>query len=366
VTIDLPDMPDDLDRFEKLPSSTAPEDVVLTLLDFASEHPETQCFGVVMSQAILECGRIMNLERLDGVTVAFDFDAALSSIDLGYESTHAKSYTRSEEFLCVGKALTVKRCGKLMSHVVFHAPTAVLLIHPEHESHPLAVNIIAHEFAHVTGLKWNDEAMPGLLLAPYQADWFTASLFDAALVVWDEYLACRLAAGFGDAARQKTIYAKNYEGDASLAVSRTREPIKAYRVHGDLEKMMAQIRVPLIQPLKLAGYLLGHLDGMEDEQALDAICPRHMDTPYQPILSVVRTELRKLWDTRGCTGGVERYDNLIQLIIQIYEGAGVYPKKQGDGYYVNVPCSPETLPGNALDQLIARWMTPWSLSSGSS
>ena len=160
-------MPDKLDGF-KAPSSTVPEEVVLTLLDFSPEHPETQRFSAAMSQAILECGRAMDLERLDGVTVAFDFDAALSSIDLGYESTHAKGYTKTEEFLCVGKALTVKRAGKLMSHVVFHAPTAGLLIHPEHESHPVAVNIIAHEFAHVTGLKWNDEVMPGLLLTALQ------------------------------------------------------------------------------------------------------------------------------------------------------------------------------------------------------
>ena len=359
-------MPDDLDGIEALPSSTVPEDVALTLLDFVPEHPETQRFSAAMSEAILECGRVMDLERLDGVTVAFDFDAALSSIDLGYESPYAKGYTKTEEFLCVGKALTVKRCGKLMSHVVFHAPTAGLLIHPEHESHLLAVNIIAHEFAHVTGLKWNDEAMPDLPLTPQQTDWFTASLFDAALVVWDEYLACRLAAGFGDAIGQRTLYAKNYEGDASLAVFRTREPIKAYRVHADLEKMMAQIRVPMIRPLKLAGYLLGHLDGMEDKQSVDALCPRHMETPFQSMLPALRTELRNLWDTRVHTVGAERFDSLIKQIIRIYEGVGVYPRKQGDGYYVNVPYSPETLPGNALDQLIARWMTPWSLSSGSS
>ncbi|TAN02469.1 MAG: hypothetical protein EPN36_16955 [Rhodanobacteraceae bacterium] len=337
-------MPDDLDGFEASPYSTVPEDVVLTLLDFTSGHPETQCFSAAMSQAIMDCGRVMDLERLDGVTVAFDFDAALSSIDLGYESAHAKGYTKTEEFLCVGKALTVRRCGKLMSHVVFHAPTAGLLIHPEHESHPLAVNIIAHEFAHVTGLKWNDEAMPGLLLAPYQTDWFTASLFDAALIVWDEYLACRLAAGFGDAVRQRKLYAKNYEGDASLAVSRTREPIRSYRLHGDLEKMMAQIRVPLIQPLKLAGYLLGHLDGMEDKQPLDALCLGHIGTPYQSLLPALRAELRNLWDTRDHAAGVERHAGLIKLIIQIYEGIGVYPKKQGNGYYVSIPYSPETLP----------------------
>lgn len=337
-------MPDNFDSFKKSPSSTVPENALLTLLDFDSEHPETQRFSSAMSQAILECGRAMDLERLDGVTVAFDFDAALASIDLGYESTHAKGYTKTGEFLCVGKALTVKRCGKLMSHVVFHASTVGLLIYPEHESHPLAVNIIAHEFAHVTGLKWNDAAMPGLLLAPHQTDWFTASLFDAALIIWDEYLACRLAAGFGDAVAQRTLYAKNYEGDAALAISRTREPIKAYRIHGDLEKMMAEIRVPLIQPLKLAGYLLGHLDGMEDEQSLDALCPHQVETPYHSVLPALRTELRKLWNTHGNTGGVERFDGVIELIIQVYEGAGTHPKKQGDHYYVNVPYTPETLP----------------------
>ncbi|MCS7921477.1 hypothetical protein N0438_33000, partial [Pseudomonas aeruginosa] len=50
----------------------------------------------------------MNLSNLDGITIGFDYDDALASVDLGYESTIAKQYTKQENLLGVGKALRVR------------------------------------------------------------------------------------------------------------------------------------------------------------------------------------------------------------------------------------------------------------------
>jgi hypothetical protein len=44
-------------------------------------------------EVLFTCGRYMDLSLLDGVTVGFDYDDALASVDLGYESTVAKQYT---------------------------------------------------------------------------------------------------------------------------------------------------------------------------------------------------------------------------------------------------------------------------------
>ncbi|WP_167670044.1 hypothetical protein [Stutzerimonas nitrititolerans] len=41
----------------------------------------------------------MNLSNLDGITIGFDYDDALASVDLGYESTIAKQYTKQENLL---------------------------------------------------------------------------------------------------------------------------------------------------------------------------------------------------------------------------------------------------------------------------
>ncbi|HCR1820262.1 TPA: hypothetical protein ONB36_004193, partial [Pseudomonas aeruginosa] len=73
----------------------------------------------------------MNLSNLDGITIGFDYDDALASVDLGYESTIAKQYTKQENLLGVGKALRVRRNGEIKMHVVLNGHVLLDLV--EHE-----------------------------------------------------------------------------------------------------------------------------------------------------------------------------------------------------------------------------------------
>jgi hypothetical protein len=94
------------DEATPLPQTTVPATTQLSLMGFPAEMSEvTERFSVAMPQAMLDCGRVMDLERLAGVTVGFDFDAALATVDLGYASERAKAYTKNDDIVCVAKAL---------------------------------------------------------------------------------------------------------------------------------------------------------------------------------------------------------------------------------------------------------------------
>ncbi|MDO9071628.1 MAG: hypothetical protein Q7U73_00030 [Rubrivivax sp.] len=66
---------------------TLPENLGLTARGFATEEEARE-----LGTAVLDCIRLLsrhfNLSRLDGVTVAHDYQQALATLDRGYETKH--------------------------------------------------------------------------------------------------------------------------------------------------------------------------------------------------------------------------------------------------------------------------------------
>lgn len=323
--------------------STLPSNTNLCLMGFA-QNEEMRKFADALQDLMIELSTVMDLSRLDGVTVGYDFDAAIKSVDLGYANTHGHSYTNNGDYICVGKALNVMRAGVVKQHVVYNAGVIEQLIDPEHAYHQQAIHIIAHEFGHVAELKWRDEALPGAMLGYQSGDAVDAMLLQASLAIWEEYAACRLTAAYGDADRQQTQYSDNYQQSTAVALDRAKSAIKSYRTHADVDKLLFETGEHLAPPIKMLGYLLGHLDGLDFEGSLDKLCPDHMGTIYQPLAPQLHAELRGLWDSHPNWGGVECFDGLKALVKQAYRAAGMHIRKEGDGHYVDVPFTLDTMP----------------------
>lgn len=49
------------------------------------------------------------------------------------------------------------------------------------------------------------------------------------------------------------------------AMSNAREAIKAYRIHGDISRLLTETTAQVGNPLKMAAYLMGHTDGLQEE-----------------------------------------------------------------------------------------------------
>ena len=145
-----------------LPPPTAPASIQVSLYGFADKL-SAERFGDLIAKMVRYISRHINLERLDGITVAFDYDQALARLDRGYKPAKPLTRTGTEQLVGVAMTPAVLRQGAVKAHMVFHAP---FVMHLEEYEDPtpafrLALYLVAHECGHVEDLKHRDEAFPG-------------------------------------------------------------------------------------------------------------------------------------------------------------------------------------------------------------
>ena len=141
--------------------STTPANFPMTSSGCDFEEGE-QSAGVTR-YLVQELGRLLDLERLDGITFAADYAQALTKLDRGFPSTIPLEPTKEHG---TGIAMTphVLRNGVVKSHVVFDLAVLRHIKTLESEHWKLVFNLIAHECAHVHDNKIFDVSFPGLLL----------------------------------------------------------------------------------------------------------------------------------------------------------------------------------------------------------
>lgn len=93
------------------PHCTVPPECQLSFRTLPDDAQWRDVFIETIRRLVEACGRAFDLSDLDGVTVGFDYDDALNSVDLGYESQTARGYTNTEGLVGVGKAMRVRRNG---------------------------------------------------------------------------------------------------------------------------------------------------------------------------------------------------------------------------------------------------------------
>lgn len=329
---------------EDFPSSV-PSNTKITLMGFSNDDAALE-FGEAMKGVLSACGRYIDLSLLDGVTVGFDYDAALHSVDLGYESSFAKGYTNTGDLIGVAKTLRVRRDGVIKVHVVYNANYLGLLTHVNHPDLLATLNLVAHELGHVGVIAWFEQHSPGIMLEPFKGDWLRGQLLDAAHTCWEEFAACRLASVFNhpiveeDLLRMATSQTKG-------AYESAHEIIKDYRTHGDLNRAVVGVVGVILNPIKYFSYYLGHRCGRQEHEssAIDA----EIFGDFAPFVDAIYEEFQKAWDARYEWDGLNGLNGLLNIILKILSSVGMDIKldysENGNSSYVNFPFSPHTLPG---------------------
>ncbi len=236
---------------------TLPENLSLTARGFSTEEEARE-----LGTAVLDCVRILsrrfNLSRLDCITVAHDYHQALASLDRGYETKH--NLTPSDGH-AIGVAMTpsVLRGDILRSHIVLNAHIVAPIAKPDPESIQLPLHVIANECAHVEITHKFDEAFPEVLLRPAFGDARDSFRSQVILACWAEYAATRLSAGLGEdpAAGYEETLLKHLAEARRVAD----EFIEAYRYHGNVDQVYAEVYGTYGDLLKFAAYALGNADG---------------------------------------------------------------------------------------------------------
>jgi len=337
--------------WNNLPPTTTPTDLVLTVKGFENEKGARE-LGHAVLDAIRLFGRFMNLSTLDGVTVAIDYDQALVDLDRGLPGLRPLTRSNTAEMQGVAMSPAVMRHSQVKTHLVFNAQMVAALtadIATEADK-AAAIGIIAHECAHVQVTAQKEMAIPEARFGTRIEGYERAVMFQIAEVCWDEYAVCRISAPFN---RQQT----QYHGESMIktvasARDRANAAIKAYRTHGDIDKLVGEAGPALAQPIKIGAYLLGGMDGEGfDWTDVPDIRTAIVDAGYDDLVDELHTILRDLWDSQGTWDpSIAMFEPLIDFVHKVFADGGlIFHSEHDDRCHIDVPFSQETTPDAVYD-----------------
>lgn len=284
-------------------------------------------------------GRVIDISRLEGVTVSDDYPEALSSVRRGFGTERTLMRSENADMVGVAMAASVLRDGIPMTHLVFHlgALVPLYMCAPESEEHRHAVYVLAHESAHIEDMKRKDEAFPGVLLRPREVSWLEQNLGPIGWGLWDEYYACRRSAVFGP--DQTRLLEDVMVSCLDHAQAEVDAAVREYRWHADLNRVWRETVEPGTRIMKAAAYLYGHVDGLgKDWDIIPRVRDRLDGHPLSDVLNDMSEELQRLWDTQGRWAGYEDFLGLADIVRDGYEVAGVDVRQKTDGSaYLVIP-----------------------------
>ena len=131
------------------------------------------------------------------------------------------------------------------------------------------------------------------------------------------------------------------------ARSRANEQIKAYRLHGDLYRLLGDAGSKLCQPIKAVFYLLGGMDA--DGLGWDAFPTARAaieGSGYDALVDALHAECRRLWDRQSTwSADDDVLAPLVDVVRNTFASGGIHFYQDDKGEWgIKVPFSAETTP----------------------
>lgn len=343
---------------DELPENiTIPRDLQFSARGFADE--ETARAAIHKLHSILSViSQYIDLADLDGVTVAYDYDEALTELDRGYETNHQLIATK-DVAIGVAMAPSVIRDGKVKTHLVLNANYALgILEEPgqETEGFGQSLHLVAHECAHVEVTAAFDSAAPGFLLQKAHSNILDNMRWQVILATWDEYAACRIAGSIG------YDPADGYLETLVQVLAGTRdhcyEKIKAYRIHGDVGQVVTEVYGKLGDLLKYSSYFLGAVAARETPDTHPVVLTEGDEFEwFAPFYERVLEAHQVLWSEFGKWEVLDGFEALGDILEDMAESIGIEASRQSDdSINFNIPHRIESMPDSAVSNPLIRAM----------
>ncbi|MBY3617616.1 hypothetical protein HJA81_30940 [Rhizobium bangladeshense] len=143
------------------------------------------------------------------------------------------------------------------------------------------------------------------------------------------------------------------------ARGKAREAIRSYRIHGDVERVLQEAGAALLEPLRMASYRFGHLDGIAEGELVDiALELTGADPAISAAIVELVSQMRILWARRGNWESYEELMALGETAVKLIQVCGVHATPQPNGTaYINVPYTADTMPAGAKSADLYRMLT---------
>jgi hypothetical protein len=280
--------------------------------------------------------QIMPLDRLDGITFASDYPAALRDLKRGFPDAAPLQPTTEEYGASVAMAPSVLRDGVCKVHIVLRGEIGHSLINEDENVWRPALQLLVGQLAHAASIQILDESLPGVLLKPIE-DRYDAFLYACIHAAWTGYFTARASAAFypeAGLAHQELLLSVLKRAQNDIPAARL-----AYRFHGDIDKLL-EIALPRIaEILRFSGSVLGHYDGLEnssfDDPALIAMVEAMGLCDW---LALFDSELPWLWDRRRKWASFNEFLMLNRHVERLLWSYGLIPWRTDEGQiYITVP-----------------------------
>ncbi len=345
-------------EFMKKPT-TLPNDLVITLTNFADEQDAHRCADAV--RGYLEVfGRLMELSRLDRVYITFDYEGTLASLELGTGTNTILKPTNDEVATGVAMAPSVLREDGWKSVIVINAAYARTLSYERRDSDGVTeeqldalkaetLHTLAHECGHVHDHAMHWKSFP---VDTYSKTWSALEyrLKEPALACWGEYIAEYLSAGFGN---KDTLghYESAFCERLQAAWPAITAAIRQYRMHGNIDRVISEVGSQIRHIVIYSAYMMGYL--AHNEQELDSEAPKAVQsTKDHPELGRfverIQNELHGLHKLYPDFTTLDVFCPLSEAIHDMYKASGLTFIENSDGTLrVEIPHRADTLPGLA-------------------
>lgn len=334
---------------------TIPSNLQFSARSFADEDYAKKAMYKLHS-VLSVISQSIDLTNLDGVTVAFDYDEALAELDRGYETTYTLKATK-DEAIGVAMAPTVIRDGVIKTHLVLNANYALsVLEEPGEETEYFwqSLHLVAHECAHVEVTAAFDRSFPAFLLQKVHSNILDNMRWQVILATWDEYAVCRITGSIGyDPTDGYLETLVNVLGDTR---GQCYEMIKAYRTHGDVGQVAAEVFGKLGDLLKFSSYFLGAVASQETPETHPAVLTEEVEfgwfAPfYERLIEVHETLLSEF----GKWKDLDAFEAIGDVLEDMAESIGLEASRESDDLInFNIPYRRESMPDDAMTNPLMR------------
>jgi hypothetical protein len=277
------------------------------------------------------------LDRLDGITFADDYPAALLSLDRGDQRISPPETRQDSVAFGIAQCPIIIRNGVIKSHVVVLGNIGRMLVGDGDTNRRWAASVLADQLAQAGVTQIVDETLPGVLLNLECRD-LEGDLHACTYPAWNSYFAARASAGF-EAARlaetQGVLLLALRDAFAEVPKARL-----AYRLHGNLRQLLDIALSKIRFVLEYAANVLGYADGT-DREPMEGAEELRAELECRELLAWYYDygrDLAYLWDRRGEWKSYDEFLALNRHAERLLWPFAIVPWTNTEGQYrVEVP-----------------------------
>lgn len=291
-----------------------------------------------IEEVVADAAQALPLGKLDGITIAGDYPAALETLDRGFESLPPVETVSPEVGVGIGQVVTVVRSTEIKGHIIISSSIAHALISSDPEQVEWAVYILAKELTLVAVIEIIEHTLPGILLTCTDREidgWLYANV-DPAL---HSYVASYTVAGLGHPENTVNAMRELLVQSIDRMEQTVLEERLAYRNHGNLDQLLAVTLPAVRQVLIFAADLLGfcasrRVSPFDDKGMLTGTLSKIGLTNW------FRMYQDQLADFYKRLGKWESFDEFLAFNIHVERllwQLGMFPWEKPEGVQIDIP-----------------------------